>query len=74
MFKLIQCMIDFEYENKQLTFLDVTMTNTGINSYDLKIFWETSITIVQINPNSNIAQHTILGVLKGFPKYTPKYI
>ena len=53
----IQYTIEFENENKQLSFLDVTITNTGNNSYDLKIFRQTSVINVQIKPNSNIAPH-----------------
>ena len=34
----IQYTIEFENENKQLSFLDVTITNTGNNSYDFKSF------------------------------------
>ena len=64
--KWIQYTIEFENQNKQLNFLDVTITNTGNNSYDFKIFWETSITNVQIKPNSNIAPHIKMGVFKGF--------
>ena len=62
----IQCTIEFENENKQLSFLDVTITDTGNNSYDFKIFQKTSITTVQIKPNSNIAPHMAMGVFKGF--------
>ena len=62
----IQYTIEFENENKQLNFLDITFTNTGNNSYDLKIFWKTSITNVQIKPNSNIAPHIAMGVFKSF--------
>ena len=39
----IQYTIEFENENKQLNFLDITITNTSINSYDFKIFRKTSI-------------------------------
>ena len=62
----IQYMIEFENENKQLNFLDITFTSAGSNSYDLKIFWKTSITNVQIKPNSNIAPHIAMGVFKSF--------
>ena len=62
----IQYTIEFENENKQLNFLDITITNTGNNSYDFKIFRKTSITNVQIKPNSNIAPHIAMGVFKGF--------
>ena len=62
----IQCTIEFKNENKQLSFLDVTITNTGNNSYDFKIFRKTSITNVQIKPNSSIAPHIAMRVFKGF--------
>ena len=62
----IQYTIEFENESKQLNFLDMTITNTGNNSYDLKIFRKKSITNLQIKPNSNIAQHIAVGVFKGF--------
>ena len=51
----IRYTIEFENENKQLKFLDITITSTGNNSNDFKIFPETSITNVQIKPNTNIA-------------------
>ena len=59
-------MIEFGNENKQLSFLNETITNIVNNSYDFKIFRETSITNVQIKPDSNIAPHITMGVLKGF--------
>ena len=64
----IQYTIEFENENKQLSFLDVTITNTGNNSYDfkIKIFRKTSITNVQIKPDPSIAPHMAMGVFKGF--------
>ena len=63
---LIQYTIEFENENKQLSVLDVTIKNTDNNSYDLKILWKTSITNVQIKPNSNIAPLITMGVFKCF--------
>ena len=62
----IQYTIEFENENKQLSFLDITITNTGNNSYDFKIFRKTSTANIQIKPNSNIAPHIAVGVFKGF--------
>ena len=61
----IQYTIEFVNENKQLSFLDLTITNTGNNSYDFKIFRKTSITNIQIKPNSNIAPPIAIGVFKG---------
>ena len=59
----IQYTIEFENENKQLCLLDITITNTGNNSYDFKIFRKTN---VHIKLNSNIAPHTTVGAFKGF--------
>ena len=61
-----QYTTEFENENKQLSFLDITITNTGNNSYDFKIFRKRSVTNVHIRPNSNIALHIIMVVFKGF--------
>ena len=63
---LIKYTIEFENENKQLSFLDATITSTGNNSHDFKIFRKTSIANVQIRSNSNIAPNTAVEVLKGF--------
>ena len=65
-------MVEFKNEKKQLNFIVATVTNTGNNSYDFKIFQKTSITNVQIKPNSNIALHITMGVFKGFVSQTYK--
>ena len=70
----IQYTIEFENQNKQLSFLDITITNTGNNSYDFKIFWKTSITNVQIKPNSNIAPHIAMRYSKVFFHEHTKYV
>ena len=62
----IQYTTEFESENKQLNFLNVTIKNTCNNSYDFKIFRKTSITNVPIKSNWNIAPHATMGVFKGF--------
>ena len=62
----IQCTTEFENENMRLSFLDITTTNTGNNTYNFNIFWKTSITNIQIKPNSNIASHIAMRVFKGF--------
>ena len=69
----IQYTTEFENENKQLNFLD-TITNTGNNSYDFKIFRKTSITNVQIKPNSNIAPHIAMRYSKVFFHEHTKYV
>ena len=62
----IQYTIEFETENTQLSFFDVTITNTVNNTYNFKIVWKTSMTNAQTKPSSNIAQHITMGVFKGF--------
>ena len=62
----IQCTIEFENNQKQLNFLDITITNNGTNSYDFKIFRKPAITNVQINSNSNMARDVPISVFKGF--------
>ena len=62
----MQYTIEFENENKQLSFLDISITHIDNNSHDFKIFQKTSITKVQINPNSNIQPPIAMGVFKGF--------
>ena len=42
------------------------MKSTGNKSYDFKISRKTSITNVQIKPNSNIGPHIVNGVFKDF--------
>ena len=69
---LIQYTIEFENENKHLSFLDATITNTGNNSHDFKIFRKTSIANVQVRSNSNIAPNTAVEVFKGFHSRTYK--
>ena len=59
----IQSGIVFKNEDKQLSFLDITITNTGNSSYAFKIFRKTN---VHIKLNSNIAPHTTVGAFKGF--------
>ena len=57
---------EFDFVNKQLSVLDVTITNTCKNSYDFKIFQKTSIRNVQVKSSSSIAPHIAMGVFKGF--------
>ena len=66
----IQYTIEFENGCKQLSFFDVIITSTGINSksfkifHNFKIFWKTT-TNAQIKPNSNIAPAIAMRVFKG---------
>ena len=62
----IQYTIKLENNQKQLNFLDITITNNGTNSYDFKIFRKPAIANVQIKSNSNMAPNVSVSVFKGF--------
>ena len=62
----IQYTVEFENDNKELNFLDVTITNNKQNSYDFKVYRKAAITNVQIKPSSNISPNIPIGVFKGF--------
>ena len=47
----IQYTTEFENNQKQLKFLDITITNNGTNFYHFKIFRKPAITNVQIKSN-----------------------
>ena len=55
-----------ENENKQLSLLDLSITNIGNNPHNFKIFWKASITNVEIKLNSDVAPYITVGVFKGF--------
>ena len=61
----IQYTTEFENDNKQLDFLDITIANNG-TTYDFKIFKRLAITNVQIKPNSNLAPNMSISVFKEF--------
>ena len=61
-----QYTIEFENDQKQLNFLDVTITNNGTNFYEFKIIRKPAITKVKIKSNSNIAPNISISVFKGF--------
>ena len=62
----IQYTIEFENNQKQFNFLDITITNNGTNSYDFKIFRKPTITNVHIKSNSNMTHNVSVSVFKGF--------
>ena len=55
-----------EFENEQLNFLDITITNNGTDSVDFKILRKPEITNVQIKSNSNMAPNISISFFKGF--------
>ena len=62
----IQYTTKFENNQKQLNFLDITITNNGTHSYDFKILRKPAITNVQSKSISNMAPNVSVPVLKGF--------
>ena len=62
----IQHSIEYENENKELNFLDVTIKNNLNQSYDFTVYHKPIITNVQIKPHSNICPNIAMRVFKGF--------
>ena len=60
----IQYTIQFKSNEKQLSVLDITITNNGIDSYDCKIFRKPAIPNIKVKSNSNMAPN--VSVFKGF--------
>lgn len=62
----IQFTSEYENEDNELNFLDVTLKNTKNNKYLFKVYRKDAITNVQIKPSSSIAPNVKDGVIKGF--------
>ena len=62
----IQYTMEFENDQKQLSFLDITITINKTSSYNSKIFRKLATTHLQIKSNSNIAPNISISVFKGF--------
>ena len=62
----IQCTIEFDNNQKQLNFSDITITNNRADSYDFKSFRKPAITNAQVKSNSNMAPNVFVSVFKGF--------
>ena len=60
----IQYTIDFENENKQLHFLDITIKSNENNSLNFKVFFETTITNVPIKLHSRISPNIAIYVFE----------
>ena len=58
--------IEYENDNKELNFLDVTVRNNLNRSYDFAVYCKPAIMNVQIKRHSNIYPNITVGVLKGF--------
>ena len=53
--EIVNYTTEFENNQKQPNFLDITITNNRNDSYDFKIFRKSAITNVQIKSKSNMA-------------------
>ena len=49
--KAIKYTMEKEYHSQKLSFLDVTVINTGLGKYEFKIHRKNAITYVQIKPH-----------------------
>ena len=62
----IQFTIEYENEQKEMNFLDVTIKNTGEGNFIFKVYRKDAITNVQIQPSSAVPKSIKDGVFKGF--------
>ena len=62
----IKYTAEYENDDKELNYLDITTTNTGRNSYSFKVFRKQAITNVQVKSTSCHDQMTKDGIFKGF--------
>ena len=58
----IQYTIEYENENKELNYLDITIKSKSNQSYDFAVYRKPAITNVQIKPHSNICPNIAMGV------------
>ena len=62
----IQYTVEKQNANAELSFLDITVMNNLLGSYEFKVFRNDAITNVQIKPSSCVNPSIIKGVFKGF--------
>ena len=62
----VQYTAEYENEEKELNYLDVTTKNTCTGSYIFKVFRKDAITEVQVKPTSCHDRTTLDGIFKGF--------
>ena len=62
----IQYTMEYENDNKEINFLDVTISNNLNNSYDFAVYRKPAITKIQVKPRFNICPNIAMGVFKGF--------
>ena len=62
----IQFTAEYENENKELNYLDITITNNKEGKYDYKVHRKNAITNIQIKPESCHDEKIKIGVVKGY--------
>ena len=62
----VQFTIEYENDQKEMNFLDVTIKNTGEGNFIFKVYRKDAITNVQIQPSSAVPKSTKDVVFKGF--------
>ena len=62
----IKFTAEYENENRELNYLDITIKNTGDNQYKFQTYRKDAITNVQIKPHSCHDQGIKLSVFKGY--------
>ena len=58
--------MEHENDNKELNFVDVTIRNNLIHSYNFSVYHKLAITNVQIKLPPNISPNIVMGVFKRF--------
>ena len=60
-----QYTTEYDNDNKEVNFLDVTIKNNLNHSYDFAVYRKPAITNVKIKPYSNICLDIAMGIFKG---------
>ena len=64
--RAIQYTIEYEHENRSLSFLDINITNTINNKYEFKMHRKNTITNIHVKPTSCLNHNVTTSVFKGF--------
>lgn len=62
----IQYTMECEQTKGELSFLDITIRNTGHGNYEFAVYRKDAITNVQVKPNSSVDPNMYVGIFKGF--------
>ena len=58
--------MECEQTKGELSFLDITIRNTGHGNYEFAVYRKDAITNVQVKPNSSVDPNMYVGIFKGF--------